>query len=104
MRVVLGISLIDNGIENFQSGQSIASVILNVLAAADGALLLVGLWTPIAGSLVVLLALWDALAQHATVCPVILTAAIGVGVALIGPGAWSLDAWLFGWKKIDIQR
>jgi hypothetical protein len=33
-----------------------------------------------------------------------LSAAIGAGLALVGPGAWSLDAWLFGWKRIDIER
>jgi hypothetical protein len=28
---------------------------------------------------------------------------IGAGLALLGPGAWSVDARLFGWKRIDVR-
>jgi hypothetical protein len=31
-----------------------------------------------------------------------LLSAIGTSVALIGPGAASLDAWFFGWRRIDV--
>jgi putative oxidoreductase len=104
MRLVVGISLIVNGIQKFQTGQSIELVILNLLAVGDGVLLIAGLWTPVTGSLVSVLALWGFLAQNASLYPVILSATIGVGLALVGPGAWSVDAWLFGWKRIDIER
>lgn len=104
MRLVVGVSLIVNGIQKFQPGQSIELVILNVLTVGDGVLLIAGLWTPVVGSLVSVLAVWGFLTQEATVSSVILSATIGVGLALIGPGAWSMDAWLFGWKKIDIER
>jgi len=30
-------------------------------------------------------------------------ATIGAALALVGPGAWSLDWRLFGWKQIDIR-
>ena len=104
MRLVVGISLIVNGIQKFQTGQSIELVVLNLLSVGDGLLLVAGLWTPVAGSLVSVLAIWDFLTQHASPYPVILTATIGAGLALVGPGAWSVDAWLFGWKRIDIER
>jgi len=29
-------------------------------------------------------------------------ATLAIALALIGPGAWSVDARLFGWKRIDI--
>jgi hypothetical protein len=80
-----------------------AQAILDTLVIGDGALLVVGLWTPIAGSLVVVLALWGALAQHGNLYSYVLLASIGAALALLGPGAWSFDAWLFGWKRIDIQ-
>jgi putative oxidoreductase len=104
MRLVVGISLIVNGIQEFQTGQPTEFVILNLLSVADGALLVAGLWTPVAGYLVLVLAVWGFLAQNASLCPIILSATIGVALALVGPGAWSLDAWLFGWKRIDIDR
>ena len=103
LRLVAGTTLIAHGIEKIQTGQPMEQAILDILVIGDGALLVAGLWTPIAGALVVILALWDALAQHGNPCPCILLATIGVALALLGPGAWSFDAWLFGWKRIDIQ-
>jgi len=32
-----------------------------------------------------------------------LTATLSVGLALLGPGVWSADARLFGWRRIDIR-
>jgi putative oxidoreductase len=104
MRLVVGISLIANGIQKLQAGQPIGLAILNLLAVGDGALLVAGLWTPVAGFFVSVLAVWGFLTQNASPYPIILSATIGVGLALVGPGAWSLDARLFGWKRIDIQR
>jgi uncharacterized membrane protein YphA (DoxX/SURF4 family) len=104
MRLAVGVSLIANGLPKLQSGQPIESSILSLLAVADGALLVLGLWTPVAGFFVSVLAIWGYLTQYASLCPVLLSAAIGAGLALVGPGAFSLDARLFGWKKIDIER
>jgi putative oxidoreductase len=103
MRLVVGVTLITNSIQKFQTGQSIESTILTILIAGDSALLVVGLWTPVAGFLVAILALWGIFAQHANLCPSILSATIGAGLALVGPGMWSLDARLFGWKRIDLE-
>ena len=102
MRLVVGIFLVANGIQKFQAGQPMELAILNVLDVGDGGLLIAGLWTPVAGSFVVILAIWGALAQHASLCPIVFSATIGLALALVGPGAWSMDAWLFGWKRIDI--
>jgi putative oxidoreductase len=33
-----------------------------------------------------------------------LLATLGVALAMMGPGAWSLDAWLSGWRRIHIPR
>jgi len=103
MRLVAGTALIVHGIEGFSTGQPIEPVILDILAIADGALLVAGLWTPIAGSLVVILALWSALEQKGNPCPSIFLITFGIALVLLGPGGWSVDAHLFGWKRIDIQ-
>jgi hypothetical protein len=29
---------------------------------------------------------------------------VGVALALVGPGKWSVDARLFGWKRINIPN
>ena len=102
IRVAVGISLIAEGCGEFQLGESAASVVLRLLAIGDGALLIAGLWTPIAGSLVVGLAIWQTVLRHDNPYPNVLLAAMGAALALVGPGALSVDAWLFGWKRIDL--
>ena len=104
MRLVAGIALIAYGVQELRAGQPIGRTILDILAIGDGALLIAGLWTPIAGSLVVILAIWAALVQNSIPWSSTLLATIGGALALLGPGAWSVDAWLFGWKRIDIPR
>lgn len=104
MRIVAAGSLIINGAGKFQAGQTIEPMILGLLAMGDGALLIAGLWTPIAGSLVIAISTWGILTQHDLPYPAVLLATMGAALALVGPGALSIDAWLFGWKRIDLER
>ena len=104
LRVVAGISITVHGIDGFQADVSVQALILDASSIGSGALLIAGLWTPIASSLLVIVGFWMALTQSNNLCPCILLAAIGAALALLGPGGWSMDAWLFGWKRIDIPR
>ena len=78
--------------------------LLDVGAAGIGLLLLIGLWTPVAGVLAALLALWAAYMDPARAGFHLLLATLGAALALLGPGALSLDARLFGWKRLEIGR
>jgi len=73
-----------------------------IVAASAGMLLLAGLWTPVAGTLIALTELWIAFSQHGDVWIDIVLAALAAGLALLGPGAWSIDARLFGRKRFSI--
>jgi uncharacterized membrane protein YphA (DoxX/SURF4 family) len=76
---------------------------LDMLAAIAAMLLLAGLWTPVAGALVAMIELWIAFFSHPPdPWTFILLGTLGVALALLGPGAWSADARLFGWKRIDL--
>lgn len=71
------------------------------IAALGGVLMLVGLWTPIAGIMVATMETWIAFSLPTSAALPGGMAVLGVSLALIGPGAWSLDAWLFGRKRIE---
>jgi putative oxidoreductase len=78
------------------------TVILQLVPAAAAALLFVGLWTPLAGALIAVTEL--CLGFSHVSCPAmhILLGVLGAALAMLGPGAWSLDARLFGRKRIRI--
>jgi len=75
---------------------------LDLTAAAAGISLLAGFWTPIAGTVIALAEIWIALSEHFTQSGDLWThsllAVLGAGLALLGHGAWSVDARLFGRK------
>jgi len=108
MRLVAGFTLVDQGITGLQGEPPLGNLIVSVLATAAGILLLAGLWTPIAGALAAGVELWCAFSQRFSQTgdplPHILLVTLGTAVALLGPGAWSVDARLFGWKRINIPN
>jgi len=101
MRLVVGIAIVVHGVAILRGGPPIAPAILQVLAVGAGLLLFAGLWTPIAGALVAIIALWNAFSQPGDPWPNIMLGTLGAALALLGPGGWSLDSRLFGWKRID---
>ena len=104
IRIAAGAALIIDGRERVYSGQHLGLLTLGVFTIADGVLMTAGLWTPLAGFFALALSVSDVLFYHEGPCPAVLLACMGTGVAFVGPGALSIDAWLFGLKRIDIDR
>ncbi len=77
--------------------------IAQLIAVGAGALLLIGLWTPVIGTLVVIVETWIAFSHPGDPWIPIMLAALGATLAMMGPGAWSMDARLFGRKHINIS-
>jgi uncharacterized membrane protein YphA (DoxX/SURF4 family) len=73
------------------------------IAIGVGSLLLAGLWTPSAGALQAIIEVWIIFGRGGTPSMHLLLAALGVSLVMLGPGAWSVDARLFGRKRIDIR-
>jgi putative oxidoreductase len=101
LRLVGGTAFVGRAVATLHSGL-LTLLPDGLLAIAAGLCLLAGLWTPIAGSLVAAIGIWFAF-THADPLASVLLATIGAGLALTGPGAWSIDARLFGWKRIDVR-
>jgi putative oxidoreductase len=102
MRLSAGMALVVQGVLALLAGPSLGAALFQALSIGLGLLLLVGLWTPVAGTLVAAEALWN-LFSSGHPWRWIMLATLGVALALIGPGAWSIDARLFGWRRLEIR-
>lgn len=101
MRVVVGSALVVRAISRLASDPPINVAILAVLCMAAGILLITGLWTPIAGISVALIEVFKMFTISGDRWVWMLLASTAAGLAMLGPGLWSIDARLFGWKRIE---
>ena len=100
LRLLSGGALISCGISATNAGAPSALIALRILGGAAGLLILGGLWTPVVGLLAGMVEAWIACTQPGTQTLAILLAGLSVSLAMIGPGAWSIDAQLYGRKQI----
>ena len=109
LRSCLGITLICFGIAGLAAKSSETITFpQTLLTFMCGIFLLAGLWTPVIGGLIALGEAWKVLSLHSALGGAalihIFLAVLAVSVAMLGPGAWSIDARLFGRKRFDIDR
>ena len=104
LRTVAAILSVEHGIAGLLRAPQPAVVILQLVAAAAAALVLVGFWTPVAGVLLAVAELCLAFSHASDPSIHILLSALGAALAMLGPGAWSVDARLFGRKRIQIPQ
>ena len=99
MRLVLGAVVLWQAGPTLWSGPPLHMVASASLALA-ALLLIAGLWTPVAGAVVAVVAIFEILTGEPAVGH-LLAATIAGALAMLGPGRLSIDARLFGWKRID---
>ena len=104
MRLVAGITLVGRGVVGLWGEPQFGRAVLQILSTGAGILLLAGFWTPFAGVLAAVIELWYAFSQPGDALTHIMLATLAIALTLVGPGAWSVDARLFGWKRIDIRN
>jgi hypothetical protein len=101
MRLVVGSVLLLRAGSKLWSDAPIQTTLTSASLTGSGLLLIAGLWTPLTGTLVAVIEIWRILTMDADPLVCLLAATIGGAVAMLGPGRWSVDAQLFGWKRIE---
>ena len=103
-RLLTGTILLYCGITHLGKASQFVPITPHVIGAGAGILLLVGLWTPVGGALVTIVELWIVLSGVGDPLVPLMLAILGATLAMIGPGAWSIDARLFGRKHMEPPR
>ena len=102
LRLAAGSILLTNGIAWLAPSPQRDAIAPATLGIVAGLLLLIGFCTPVGGVLAVISQSWTVLIIGMMPETAILLLSISVAVAMLGPGAWSIDRLLFGRHLLDI--
>ena len=108
LRLLTAIALVRFGTTGVLTAAPVTIVVLEIIGAVTGILLLIGLWTPVAGTLAAIVNVWIAFSWYFSHSgdpwiPIV-QAVLGAVLAMVGPGAWSIDARLFGRRLIEFPE
>ena len=101
LRLLAGGALVYCGVASVSAAPHFELAAPQIVGAAAGVLLLIGLWTPAAGAVAAIVEIWIALSDPGNRWMPLALAVLGASLAMIGPGAWSFDARIFGRKRIN---
>lgn len=102
LRVTCSASLLIIGIAKLSGWPFDSALWGRIFSGLTAALILAGLWTPLAASCQAVLQGVLAFAADAFATTNLIFAFAGVSLMMLGPGAWSIDARIYGRKRIDL--
>ena len=100
-RILTAILLLRIGVVELNAGPLASFMIPQIISVCCGIFLLAGLWTPVVGTLIAMTELWIIIIGAGDLWTSITLMILGASAAMIGPGAWSLDARIFGRKRMQ---
>jgi uncharacterized membrane protein YphA (DoxX/SURF4 family) len=104
LRLAAAVPLVIGGTPELQGLPHSTSLAVHLVAIGAGSFLFAGLWTPLVGALQAIIEIWIIFTPARDSGIHLLLAALGLGLVMLGPGAWSIDARLFGRKRIEIRN
>jgi uncharacterized membrane protein YphA (DoxX/SURF4 family) len=104
LRVAVAVPLLLAVVPFLADGSGLAGIPLKSIGIADCVFLLIGLGTPFAAGLQVLIEGWLAFVQGAFTPDHLVPLLVGLVLLMTGPGQYSLDRRIYGPKRIELRR
>ena len=101
LRLAIGMPLVVNALSMWSSDSEAMGVVARLTTLCCGSLVLLGLWTPVASVALALAAVWSTFFGHFDFTHLAMPL-VPLSLAVLGPGAWSIDARLYGRKRIRV--
>src|SRR5688572_25952903 len=102
LRIAGSMPLLVVGLSRLWAEPADVALWVRILSCVSGALMLAGFWTPFAAAVQVLLAGLFSFSGAGFEWTHLVHALIGLSLLMLGPGYWSIDARLYGRKRIDL--
>ena len=102
LRLVLSGALLSRWLTAWPTDSSF-DFTLRVIESLAALSLCVGFGTPVCSGGAATVEMWRACVEPEALSIHVVLAAVGVALALLGPGAFSIDAGIFGWRRIEVR-
>jgi putative oxidoreductase len=105
LRIANGSFIIHQGVVQLSASQHSSAIVAACGASvAAGALLMLGIWTPIVASFLAILEIGMLMLGTGRSMDTIFCAVIALALAMLGPGVWSVDAAIFGRQRLEFPN
>ena len=101
MRLVVGAVVLWHAGPTMWSHPPLHTLIVYASLMLAALFLVAGLWTPVAGAVVAGVAILEIVTAGESPVGRLLAATIAAALTMLGPGRMSIDARLFGWRRIE---
>jgi putative oxidoreductase len=104
LRVSCGAPLLFLGTAKLCGWSADSILWLRLIGGVTAALILAGLWTPLAAACQAVIQSVIAIVGDGFASTHLILALVGISLVMLGPGAWSMDARIYGRKRIDLSH